>query len=207
MDLQKIIAKPKKAAKPKLSGDGLQVVGKSVQRIDGWEKIKGAAQYTDDQLDTISQAAVDELTRTLESGGTLRDFRTAIETQSVTLGIAPAGPGYLENVYRTQVASAYGAGRWTQLNAPDVLAARPYRRGSTANDSRVRHEHAPIQGVVWRHDDPQFADVAAPFSWSCRCAVQSVSEQQVRDYGWTVSTSLPAGFVLTPGFGAASFVR
>ncbi|MDD2804309.1 MAG: xanthine dehydrogenase family protein molybdopterin-binding subunit [Elusimicrobiales bacterium] len=48
MDLQKIIAKPKKAAKAQKAGDGLEVVGRSVQRIDGWEKIKGAAQYTDD---------------------------------------------------------------------------------------------------------------------------------------------------------------
>ncbi len=48
MDLQKLITKPKKGAKPKLAADGLELVGKSVQRIDGWEKIKGAAQYTDD---------------------------------------------------------------------------------------------------------------------------------------------------------------
>jgi len=48
MDLQKLITKPKKAAKAKPAGDGLEVVGQSVQRIDGWEKIKGAARYTDD---------------------------------------------------------------------------------------------------------------------------------------------------------------
>jgi len=48
MDLQKLITKPKKAAKAQKSADGLEVVGKSVQRIDGWEKIRGAAQYTDD---------------------------------------------------------------------------------------------------------------------------------------------------------------
>ena len=48
MDLQKLVTKPKKAAKPAQAEDGLKLVGKSVQRIDGWEKIKGAAQYTDD---------------------------------------------------------------------------------------------------------------------------------------------------------------
>jgi carbon-monoxide dehydrogenase large subunit len=48
MDLQKLATKPKKAAKPAQAEDGLKLVGKSVQRIDGWEKIKGAAQYTDD---------------------------------------------------------------------------------------------------------------------------------------------------------------
>ncbi|MDT8286739.1 MAG: xanthine dehydrogenase family protein molybdopterin-binding subunit [Elusimicrobiales bacterium] len=48
--MDKIISKPKKGVKAKVStqDDGLRVVGKSVQRIDGWEKIRGAAKYTDD---------------------------------------------------------------------------------------------------------------------------------------------------------------
>ncbi len=50
MDIDKIISKPKKGvkSKAKVQDDGLQVVGQSVQRIDGWEKIRGAAKYTDD---------------------------------------------------------------------------------------------------------------------------------------------------------------
>ena len=48
MDLQKLAVKPKKAAKAKLSDDGMTSVGKSLPRIDGWEKIRGAAKYTDD---------------------------------------------------------------------------------------------------------------------------------------------------------------
>ena len=176
------------------------------------EEVLGAyrrrsAQYTDDQLDTISRAAVAEIQRTLDEGGTLREFAAAIRDESVTLGIAPAGPGYLELVYRTQVASAYGAGRWAQLNAPDVIAARPYRRCSTATDSRVRPEHAVMHGVVWRVDDPAFASVAAPFGFMCRCSVQSVSDAEIAANGWTVADAPPGGFVMTAGFGAASFVR
>lgn len=48
MDLQKLIAKPKKAPRLKKSDDGLKAVGHSLPRVDGWEKIRGAAQYTDD---------------------------------------------------------------------------------------------------------------------------------------------------------------
>ncbi len=50
MDIDTIIPKPKKGVKTKAKtqDDGLRVVGKSVQRIDGWEKIRGAAKYTDD---------------------------------------------------------------------------------------------------------------------------------------------------------------
>jgi len=38
----------KKAAKPRKAVEELRVVGKSVLRVDGWEKITGAARYTDD---------------------------------------------------------------------------------------------------------------------------------------------------------------
>jgi len=48
MDLQKTISKPKKSVKAGPADGELKVVGKSVLRIDGWEKIKGAAKYTDD---------------------------------------------------------------------------------------------------------------------------------------------------------------
>jgi carbon-monoxide dehydrogenase large subunit len=48
MDLQKLIAKPKKGARAAKTAEELDVVGKSVLRVDGWEKIKGAARYTDD---------------------------------------------------------------------------------------------------------------------------------------------------------------
>ena len=48
MDLQKLITKPKKGVKPQRAVEELEVVGQSVLRVDGWEKIKGAAKYTDD---------------------------------------------------------------------------------------------------------------------------------------------------------------
>ncbi len=47
MALNKVMAKPKTAAKAKKQ-DELKVVGHSVLRVDGWEKITGAAKYTDD---------------------------------------------------------------------------------------------------------------------------------------------------------------
>lgn len=166
-----------------------------------------AAVYTDDQLDTISQAAIDQLTRTVEEGGTLRDFRTAIEDGSASLGITAANPGYLENVYRTQVASAYGAGRYAQLTNPDVVGQRPYRQYRTAMDSRVRPEHAVMDGVTWRADDAAFSQVYPPCGFQCRCSVISYSQEDVDDEGIVIATSIPAGFVLTAGFGASSFVR
>jgi SPP1 gp7 family putative phage head morphogenesis protein len=166
-----------------------------------------AALATDEQLDVISRRAVNELQRTLEEGNTLRDFRRAMEDQTITLGIAPQDASYLENVYRTNVASAYGAGRWTQMNDPDVLDARPYRQWLTAQDNRVRAEHAPMNRKVWRADDATFANLSPPAGFQCRCVITTLSQEELDDEGLQVITSIPSGFMLTPGFGAASFVR
>lgn len=166
-----------------------------------------ASLYTDQQLDVISAAAVAEIERTLVDGGTLREFQTALTEQTVTLGITASDPAYLENVYRTQVAGAYGAGRWAQINSPDVLAARPYRQWHTAEDSRVRAEHAVMDQIVWRADDPQFAAIAPPAGFQCRCVITTLAQQDVDDEGLIVAASVPVGFLLTPGFGAANFVR
>ncbi len=48
MNLQKNAAKTAGAAKAARPAETLEVVGTSVQRVDGWEKIRGAARYTDD---------------------------------------------------------------------------------------------------------------------------------------------------------------
>lgn len=166
-----------------------------------------AATASDEQLDTISRRALAEIQRTLDSGGTLREFQAAIESQSTTLGISAADPSYLETVYRTQVAGAYGAGRFAQLQNPDVIAARPYRQYRTAQDSRVRPEHAVMDGVTWRADNTAFAQVYPPCGFQCRCSVISYSQADVDDEGIVVATAVPEGFVLTPGFGASAFVR
>ncbi|MDA8244533.1 MAG: xanthine dehydrogenase family protein molybdopterin-binding subunit [Elusimicrobia bacterium] len=48
MHLQKVKTKPQKKSARAGEEGGLEVVGKPVQRVDGWEKIRGAAKYTDD---------------------------------------------------------------------------------------------------------------------------------------------------------------
>ncbi len=48
MRLQKTISKSNGAAARNDAAENLDVVGKSVQRVDGWEKIRGVARYTDD---------------------------------------------------------------------------------------------------------------------------------------------------------------
>ena len=113
----------------------------------------------------------EELARTLQDGGSYGSFRAAVQAGEIDLGVTPAAPSYLENVFRTNTASAYGAGRLRQILDPAVRAARPFVEYRTARDSRVRPSHAALEGVVFRQDDPSWRRYAPPLGYQCRCTV------------------------------------
>lgn len=164
-----------------------------------------AAAAGDQSLDTLAQRTVDALTRTLEQGGTYAEFAHAVRSGGTDEIVSPLSDDYLDLVYRTNVLGAYGAGRYKQLQDPDVIAARPYRQWRTMEDERVRPEHAAADGMVWRADDPAFANVAAPAGFRCRCVVVSGDDEDLANWGGAVESSPRSGFEITAGFGAAAF--
>lgn len=173
--------------------------------IAAWRRKSAAT--ADDILDTLAARVRDEIDRVLRDGGTLRDFASAVRDEAISLGVEPASPWYLETVYRTNVQVAYGAGRWRQMNAPEVILARPYRQWHAVGDSRTREGHRALDGVTWRYDEPAFAAVTAPGGFNCRCAVVTLSEEDVREQGVSIATSLPPGAEITEGFGVAGVTR
>ena len=86
---------------------------------------------------------------------------------------------YLENVYRTSTATSYGAGRFEMQTDPDVVEALPYWVYLTANDSRVRDEHAALHEKAWPAGDPEAVRVYPPNGWQCRCVCVCARESRV----------------------------
>lgn len=164
-----------------------------------------AAANGDLMLDTIAQRAVDAITRTIEQGGTLQDFRDAVLAGGTDEIVSPMSDDYLDLVFRTQVQGSYGAGRYAQLQHPDVIAARPWRQWRTMEDERVRPTHAAGDGMVWRADNPAFSNVAAPAGFRCRCGVVSGDDDDLAAWGGAVDDAPRAGFEIAPGFGAEAF--
>jgi len=78
-------------------------------------------------------------------------------------------------IYRTNMASSYAAGRWQQLNHPDLLASRPYLK-YIHNDtvSHPRPLHVSWSGLVLKADDPFWHSHFPPNGWGCRCRVTAV---------------------------------
>lgn len=82
-------------------------------------------------------------------------------------------------IYRTNLASSYAAGRWAQLNDPDLLKTRPYWK--YVHNDTVQHPrplHVSWSGMVLPHDHPWWQAHFPPNGWGCRCRVIAVRAKE-----------------------------
>ena len=84
-------------------------------------------------------------------------------------------------IFDTNMRASYAAGRWKQLNDPDMLKARPYWK--YIHNDTVRHPrplHVSWDGLVLRHDDPWWKTHFPPNGWGCRCRVVAVTASEYK---------------------------
>lgn len=134
-----------------------------------------------DLLDDLQQS----VTRSIEQGKSIDWFRKEFKAIVAKHGWTgwtgedtPAGVAWRTRViYQTNFTASYAAGRWAQLNDPDLLKLRPYWR-YVHNDSvqhpRPLHLAWGQKPVVLRHDDPWWQTHFPPNGWGCRCRVTAV---------------------------------
>lgn len=134
-------------------------------------------------LDTLASKAIDQLETAIANGSSVAEFSQSMTEGAVSLGITPAAPGYLETVYRTNIATAYGAGRFRQITDPDVMAERPYVQYRTQDDGRERPSHALLDMTVYRSDTSEWKAIAPPNGFNCRCSMVTLSEEEAAQYG------------------------
>ena len=82
-------------------------------------------------------------------------------------------------IYQTNLTTSYAAGRWAQLNDPDLIKLRPYWK--YIHNDNVQHPrplHVSWSGMVLKHDDPWWKTHFPPNGWGCRCRVTAVSARQ-----------------------------
>ncbi len=154
----------------------------------------------------ISSGVVADTARRAVGGvvaGNVRPAQAAalIRDGSLSLGIQPESNHYLMNVVRTNTATNYNAGRLAAQQSDAVKALRPFWRYVTANDERVRDEHAALNGQVFEADSPEGLEYYPPLGYQCRCVMTTMSERQLDASGLTVNTSgnVP-GAAITEGF-------
>ncbi|WP_236686446.1 phage minor head protein [Chromobacterium subtsugae] len=105
------------------------------------------------------------------------------EVREVQLG----SPRRLETIYRTNLQTAYMAGRWqTQIENVDD---RPFWMYVAIRDSKTRPSHRALHGKVFRYDDPFWQSYYTPNGWGCRCRIVALSADDLAARGIQVESS------------------
>ncbi len=157
-----------------------------------------------DVLNDIHQG----LTDVLRNGSTLRQFQDDLEPLLQRKGWLGRGlkadengelegkklmPYRLDTIFRTNVQSAYAAGRWQQQMRN--VADRPYFEYNAVMDNRTRPTHAALNGRVFRWDDPIWQSIYPPNGYRCRCWVRALNAAQLDSHPLGLETS--AGRLIT----------
>lgn len=82
---------------------------------------------------------------------------------------------YLRAEYNFVTQSAEMASRWERFSED---GDRYYLQYRTAGDSRVRPEHAAMEGITLPIDDPFWEEYYPPNGWNCRCSVTQVRKSK-----------------------------
>ncbi|MRN38941.1 phage head morphogenesis protein [Neisseria sp. N95_16] len=104
-----------------------------------------------------------------------------------TSGEVFGAPRRLENIYRTNMQTAYNAGQYQGYMAN--IDSRPYWMYDAVGDHRTRPAHAAMDGLVYRYDDPFWATFYPPNGYRCRCSVIALSERDMQREGKVLSQS------------------
>ena len=104
-----------------------------------------------------------------------------------TSGEVFGAPRRLENIYRTNMQTAYSAGQYQAYMAN--IDSRPYWMYDAVGDHRTRPAHAAMDGLVYRYDDPFWATFYPPNGYRCRCSVIALSERDMQRDGKVLSQS------------------
>jgi SPP1 gp7 family putative phage head morphogenesis protein len=152
------------------------------------------------QLDVI-HTVWQELEKAIENGSTLAEFRTNAQAAlEAAWGEKVTDPsGRVETIFRTNVATAYSAGRQAQMDDPDVKAIRRYRLFDAVVDGRTSDLCGACDGTILPADDPWWDTHTPPLHHRCRSQVITLTEEQARAQGGV--TGAPSAEA-SAGFGA-----
>ena len=131
------------------------------------------------------------LKRCLADGLTLEDFRREANEFLRKAGYQDLTPFRAENIFRTNIQTAYQVGHYQSMTTPTTKRLRPYWQYLAVDDKKTRPAHRAMNGRVFPADSPVWDTWYPPNGFKCRCTVVTLSERQVRERGLKVETEAP----------------
>ncbi|MBF0516366.1 MAG: minor capsid protein [Nitrospirae bacterium] len=156
----------------------------------------------------------DAVDKALSEGLTLKEFQNGLEpilkakgwwgkqeigTEDGIKTVQLGSPRRLETIYRTNLQTAYMAGRYKGMMAD--VANRPYWQYVAVMDRRTRPSHAALNGKIFRYDDAFWNTHYPPNGFRCRCRVRALDAQDMKDKGLKVEPSNSPYRHMQPDYG------
>jgi SPP1 gp7 family putative phage head morphogenesis protein len=142
------------------------------------------------------QLVADELQRTIDAGGDLRDFKRRMQPMLAKAGywgdvevtdpatgdkrITKFNPRRLELIFGTNVRQAQTAGQYKRALA--AKADFPYLVYLSRDDDQVRPLHKAWHGTVLPVEHPFWQTHLPPCGWNCRCRFMAVTEADIERF-------------------------
>ena len=132
----------------------------------------------------IVQQVYDAVDSAIESGTALEDFRDQIG-QLLEDAWGGEEAYRVETVFRTNLGTAYSAGRYEGMMAPEILDARPYWTLRVVEDSRTSDicEELYRKKIVLPADDPFWKTHVPPFHHQCRTEIHAMTPEEAEAAG------------------------
>lgn len=137
----------------------------------------------------------------IEEGKTLEDFRKEFEQIATETGWEYNGsPSWRSKIIAlTNARTSYSAGRFQQMEEPELKAARPFREYRHGGSAEPRQKHISVppfgwNGLILRADDPWWNAHFPPNGFGCSCKVFSLSERDLERLGKRVNQAPQDGF-------------
>lgn len=161
------------------------------------QKLTGGAKARAFYVSGLAERDMVEAVRTamgeaLANGETLAGFKGRIGAVMVNAGWQGRR---VENIFRTNMQTAYAAGRYAKMQA--VKGERPFWQYYTIEDRRTRPSHAVLHSLIYPADHEFWGRNYPPNGFGCRCGVRTLSAAQVEAQGLTVQKDMPTDSVWT----------
>ncbi len=117
------------------------------------------------------------LDKSLTEGVSYGEWKKSIKDIMQKRGWDGLAPYRLENIFRTNVQTAYQAGHYARQM--DAAGDKPYWQYVAVMDSRTRPSHASMNGKVLLYDHPWWKQNYPPNGFACRCTVIALSRVEM----------------------------
>ena len=128
----------------------------------------------------VTKKLYTSLNNNLIQGGTFKEWKKDLGKVADDLGVKQNGY-YLENVYRTNNATAYNSGRWDRQS--QTVDTHEYWLYDAIDDGRTSEICLKLDGKIYKSNNPIWNSIYPPNHYGCRSNVIALSKDDMDEEG------------------------